>query len=128
MRGASMEANRATRAAIAAAAAILALLALSGQAQAKVTIESFTTTSSDPQAGGHPNLNTSFTLAAPGEPEAAQTVIFNAPTGVFGNPNALTRCPSDDFALTQCTPNSQAGLVTVTAKYNGDPNYLLGTV
>ena len=117
-----------TRASIAIVAAILALLALGGQAQAKVAIESFATTSSDPQAGGHPDLNTSFTLAAPGEPEAAQTVIFNAPTGVFGNPNALTRCPSDDFALTECTPNSQAGLVTITAKYNGDPNYLLGTV
>ena len=104
-----MEANWGTRASIAIAAATLALLALSGQAQAKVAIESFATTSSDPQAGGHPDLNTSFTLASPGEPEAAQTVIFNAPTGVFGNPNALTRCPSDDFALTQCTPNSQAG-------------------
>ena len=116
------------RAAIAMAAAILALLALSGQARASVAIESFTTTSSDSQAGGHPDLSTSFTLAAPGEPEAAQTVIFNAPTGVFGNPNALTRCTSADFALTQCTPNSQAGLVTVTAKYSGNPYYLLGTV
>jgi hypothetical protein len=118
----------AVRAAIALAVTVLALLALSGQARATVDIESFATTSTDPQAGGHPDLNTSFALASPGEPEAAQTVIFNAPTGVFGNPNAVTRCPSDDFALTQCTPNSQAGLVTVTAKYNGNPNYLLGTV
>src|ERR1051325_11193440 len=110
MRGASTRVNRGTRAAIVAAAAVLALLALAGQVQAKVTIESFTTTSSDPQAGGHPDLKTSLALAAPGEPEAAQTVIFNAPTGVFGNPNALTRCPSDDFALTECTPNAQAGL------------------
>ena len=47
-----------------------------------------------PQAGGHPDLSTSFTLGSPGEPEAARNVIFRAPEGIFGNPNAVTKCTS----------------------------------
>jgi hypothetical protein len=82
---------------------------------------------STPQAGGHPDLITSFELEDPGSPEAAQNVIFNAPTGVFGNPFAITHCSASDFALGQCPPNSQAGLITLRANYKGDSNYLLGT-
>ena len=63
----------------------------------------------------------------PGEPEAAQNVIFNAPQGVFGNPDAITHCTSSDFALDQCPSNSQAGLITVYANYEGNSDYLLGT-
>ena len=88
---------------------------------------SFTTTSSTTQAGGHPDLRRSFTLDNPGDPEAAKNVIFNAPEGLFGNPNAITRCTPADFALDQCPPDSQVGLITVHANYEGDPNYLLGT-
>ena len=80
-----------------------------------------------PQAGGHPDLQTSFKLESPGAPEAVQNVIFNGPTGVFGNPRAITQCTQPDFALDQCPPNSQAGLITVRASYKGNPNYLLGT-
>ena len=54
-------------------------------------------------------------------------VIFNAPEGVFGNINAITNCTPSDFALDQCPPNSQVGLITVYANYSGDPNFLLGT-
>ncbi len=57
-----------------------------------------------PQAGGHPDLTTSFALAEPGQPEAAQNVIFNAPTGVFGNPRAITQCPTSEFALDAVPP------------------------
>ncbi len=64
---------------------------------------------------------------SPGAPEAAQNVIFNAPEGVFGNPNAITQCTSSDFALDQCPSSSQAGLITVHANYEGNPTYLLGT-
>ena len=90
-------------------------------------IESFTSGRSNTHAGGHPDLSTSFTLENPGDPEAAQNVIFNAPEGVFGNPYAITHCTSSDFALDQCPPNSQAGLITVYANYEGDPQLLLGT-
>ena len=80
-----------------------------------------------PQAGGHPDLVTSFELENPGAPEAAKNVIFNAPPGVFGNPHAITQCAPTDFALDQCPPNTQAGLITLRADYKGNPNYLLGT-
>jgi hypothetical protein len=94
---------------------------------ASESIESFTTTSSDPAAGDHPDLSTSFSLVSPGEPEAARNVIFNAPEGLFGNPNAVTPCSASDFALDQCPSNAQAGLITIYANYEGDSNFLLGT-
>ena len=64
----------------------------------------------------------------PGAPEAAQNVIFNAPEGLFGNPNAITHCTSVRLRprpVPVRTPRS--GLITVYANYEGDPNYLLGT-
>jgi hypothetical protein len=80
-----------------------------------------------PHAGGHPDLSTSFKLGSPGSPEAARNVIFRAPTGVFGNPNAVTECPSANFALNECPPNSQIGVITLYANYKGEPEFLLGT-
>jgi hypothetical protein len=82
---------------------------------------------SSPHAGGHPDLSTSFTLASPGEPEAARNIIFKAPEGVFGNPNAVTECTPSSFALDRCPSNSQVGVITVHGNYHGDPDYLLGT-
>jgi hypothetical protein len=82
---------------------------------------------STPQAGGHPDLTTTFTLESPGEPEAARNIIFNAPTGVFGNPRAITECRPADFALNACPPNAQAGLITLYANYEGESSFLLGT-
>ena len=89
---------------------------------ASEAIDSFTTTTSTTQAGGHPDLGISFTLHNPGAPEAAQNVIFDAPEGIFGNPYAITHCTSSDFALDQCPSDSQAGLITVY-----DSSGLLGT-
>ena len=109
------------------AACLLAMGALASSALASEGIESFVTTTSTTQAGGHPNLTTSFKLENPGAPEAAQNVIFNAPQGVFGNPSAINECALVEFALDQCPSVSQAGLVTLHANYKGSPNYLLGT-
>ncbi len=107
--------------------ALAAALVLASPTLASEGIDSFTTTTSDTSAGAHPDFTTSFTLDKPGAPEAAQNVIFNAPEGLFGNPYAITHCTSSDFALDQCPSNSQAGLITVYAKYEGNPDYLLGT-
>src|SRR5829696_550913 len=113
---------------IGAFAACLLALALAGTAQATITIDSFKTTSSDPQAGGHPDLTTEFELISdPLNPEVAKNVVFNAPEGVFGNPNAMTRCTAADFAITSCPVNSQAGLITIWAEHEGVPGKLLGT-
>ena len=54
-------------------------------------------------------------------------MIFNAPQGIFGNTNAITQCTSVAFSLDECSPDSQAGLITIHANYKGNPNYLLGT-
>jgi hypothetical protein len=110
-----------------AATLVLSLTAVVAPAQASLQIDSFVTTSSTNQAGAHPDLSTSFTLHEAGVAEAARNVAFNAPTGLFGNPNVLLECSSSDFAFTRCAPDSQAGLVTIYANYNGEPNKLLGT-
>ena len=53
---------------------------------------------------------------------------LRSPRGIFGNPNADHRsAPRSDFALDQCPSDSQAGLITVHANYEGDPDHLLGT-
>jgi len=105
----------------------LAGLAIPAAAAAESSIESFEVDSSTTQAGGHPDLRTKFRLDAPGQPEAASDVEVNLPQGMFGNPNAVTPCSAANFALTQCAPDSQVGLVTVWANYLGDPDTLLGT-
>jgi hypothetical protein len=106
---------------------MLSLGAIASTASASEKIDSFTTTTSTSEAGAHPDFGTSFTLHNPGAPEAARDVIFNAPEGVFGNPYAISHCTSSDFALDQCPSNSQAGLITVYANYEGEPHKLLGT-
>jgi hypothetical protein len=120
--------SRRTRwSALAAAAAALLMAAFAGSSAASEGIDSFSVSTSNTVAGGHPDLSTSFRLNSPGSPEAAQNVIFNAPEGLFGNPNAVAPCSSSDFALAQCSPDAQVGLVTIYANYEGDPGYLLGT-
>ena len=109
------------------AAALTLALTAAAPAFASEPIESFTTTTSTTQAGGHPTLETTFNLAEPGGAEIAKNVIFNAPTGVFGNSNAITQCTSVYFALEECPTNSQAGLITIYASYEGDPHHLMGT-
>ncbi len=109
------------------AGALLLLGGFATPALASEGIASFQTTMSTPLAGAHPDLETSFELENPGAPEAAQDVVFDAPEGVFGNPNAISQCTSVQFALEECSPDSQAGLVTVYANYEGESKKLLGT-
>jgi hypothetical protein len=96
-------------------------------ASASEAISSFGVSTSTTQAGGHPDLSASFTLANPGEPEAAEDVTVNFPSGIFGNPNAVPTCTASDFALFECPSISQVGTVTLRASYLGKPEYLLGT-
>jgi hypothetical protein len=108
-------------------AAALVLVASVGTAMAVEPITSFATSASTQQAGGHPDLHASFSLQEPGRPEAAENVTVETPTGVFGNPNAIDQCVSADFAADECPSTSQAGVITVYARYEGNPDYLLGT-
>ena len=102
-------------------------LCFTGSAGASEGIGTFSVTSSDSQAGAHPDLGMHFSLESPGNPESARNVIVNTPEGIFGNPHAITQCTSVDFALEQCPSSSQAGLITVYANFKGDPNRLMGT-
>jgi hypothetical protein len=114
---------------------LLAAVTLAAPAQASEGIDSFestmiennTATPETPRAGEHPDLEASFSLHNPGSPESAQNVTFEAPQGVFGNTNAISQCSAAAFTLDQCPTNSQAGLITVYAKYESNPHYLLGT-
>jgi hypothetical protein len=111
---------------------LVVAMALTGlgasSASASPLIEDFTVGSSDTEAGAHPDLTTSIVIEEPGEPEVVQDVAIDLPTGVFGNPGAISKCRSSDFAINACTPASQAGLVTIRANYENDPEFLLGTV
>ena len=112
---------------LAACAATAAIAAVAAPAQATQPIKSFEVVTSTTQAGGHPDLRTTFELESPGHPEAAQDVAVKLPEGVFGNPNAVTKCSADDFALQACSIDSQVGVVTVRANFAGDDRFLLGT-
>src|SRR3954471_22034733 len=113
------------RLAILAAACGLVLGASAGPAAASQPITAFGVSTSTSQAGGHPDLSSSVTLATPGQPEAAESVEINLPEGVFGNPNAVPTCSVSDFALAQCPLASQVGVITLQANYLGDPEYLM---
>ena len=109
-------------------AATLALAAIAATpVAASQQIETFTTSTTTTQAGGHPDLQTTFTLQSPGQPESAKNITFDAPEGLFGNTNAITKCVPADFALDSCPTNSQAGIITVRGNHEGNPTYILGT-
>jgi hypothetical protein len=99
-----------------------------------VQIESFDTTTSPglpgedaTQAGGHPNFHTEFTIGEAGIEQSARNVTFNAPEGLFGDPNVVVQCTPSQFSLQSCPFTSQVGLITVYANYLGAPEELLGT-
>jgi hypothetical protein len=96
-------------------------------AKATLTIEEFTSTSSTSEAGGHPDLRTHIRLGSEGTPEVAKNITFETPRGLFGNPSVLVPCTAQDFALMQCGPNSQVGLIVIRADYEGKADQLLGT-
>ncbi len=54
-------------------------------------------------------------------------MLVNTPEGIFGSPNAIPKCNSEEFAFQRCATGTQAGVLTVRANYEGDANKLLGT-
>ena len=118
---------RVRKIALTAGTTVALMLAFVAPASASQEINGFEVTTTSTQAGGHPDLGLSFELDSPGMPESARNVIVDAPEGVFGNPNAIPKCNSEDFAYQRCATAAQAGIVTVHANYEGNPNKLLGT-
>jgi hypothetical protein len=114
------------RAALALTASLAATAALALPAQASQPISFFQITTSNTEAGGHPDIQTSFTLPNAGSPEVAKTISAEWPTGVFGNPQAVPRCSNFDFALNECPSYSQIGWIGVRGLYEGDPFHVFG--
>jgi hypothetical protein len=117
----------ALRTAMTVAALAFAGAVLAASASAKAEISEFVIASSNQQAGSHPDLTARLKLANSGSPEVAKNMTVNFPTGVFGNPGAIFKCRAADFVINRCAPGSQAGLVTIIANYEGNPNFILGT-
>jgi hypothetical protein len=118
--------GRGLRTALALAVSLAVVMMFAVPAQASQTISSFEVVTSNTEAGGHPNIRTSFTLLGAGEPEVAKDIAVEWPTGVFGNPQAVPRCSSLDFALNQCPSFSQIGWIGVRGLYEGDPFHTFG--
>ncbi len=126
--------RRVTRGVLYLAACVSALALWASGAQAAVAIESFALSTRHPldgtvdsQAGAHADLNVSLLLKHPGEPETARELEVTAPPGVFANPEVVPRCPAATFDDFECTPDSQVGLITLRADYEGDAAFVLGT-
>jgi hypothetical protein len=111
---------------VAACSVAVIAAAVAAPAGATQPIKSFEVSTSTTQAGGHPDLRTTFELENPGQPEAAEDVAVKLPEGIFGNPNAAAKCSADDFALQACPLDSQVGVVIVRANFAGDDRLLLG--
>jgi hypothetical protein len=118
--------RRLQRAALAFAASLAAIAIFALPAQAKPEISFFEVKSSNTQAGAHPDITTTFKLGHPGEPEVAKTIEARWPEGVFGNPEAVPRCSSIDFALNQCPSFTQIGWVGVRGYWEGNPLHVFG--
>jgi hypothetical protein len=108
------------------AAAVLGLLILAAPAWATESISSFETSLSTSEAGAHPTIRTSFTLADPAGPQVPREVELQMPEGIFGNPGAVTKCSPAKFALSECPTGSQVGVIMVKAYYEGEPEHVMG--
>ena len=87
------------------------VIAMVGAAPALATqpIETFEVSTSTTQAGGHPDLQTKFTLGDPGEPEAAKNVIVNLPRDCSATRTRSRPAPRATSLSTECPTSSQAG-------------------
>ena len=119
--------RRARRALAAAAAALAAAAIAAPSASAAPEFSEYVVGSSNTQAGGHPDLSVRMRLENAADPEIVRDLTFNLPQGVFGNPGAIYKCEAADFAINDCQPGSQAGIVSIVSNYQGTPNTVLGT-
>ncbi len=102
-------------------------LACVSTAPASTTIESLSATTSTTQAGAHPDLGVAFSLDPSPGAEIAKDVTYDAPSGLWLMPDAVTHCQAADLVLNECPPNSQVGLMTIRSRYEGQAEFLLGT-
>ena len=107
---------------------LLALcLALAAPALATEPIESFSSTLSTDKVGGHPDIVTEFSARRTGGERGGPKRHLQHARGRLRQPGSDRPLHLARFRPRQCPSDSQAGLITLRAKYKGDPNYLLGT-
>ena len=104
-----------------ALAGALALLAIPSSASAAVNVTAFSVTPSTTQAGGHPNLTISTSFAASPASDDTKDLIVKFPAGLVGNPNAVPKCSTGQFAADTCPGNTAVGSVAVTAEASLPP-------
>ena len=89
--------------------------------QADTPITAFSAVPSSTQAGGHPDLEVSFTVANridqiaanPCNCEDAKDATVQLPAGFIGNPHATPQCTLAEFSVDSCPIDSQVGIVNV---------------
>ena len=88
-----------------------------GTAAATVGISQFAVTPSTTQAGGHPNLSVSFSLAEPST--AVKDVAVHLPAGLSASSGAIPFCTRRRLVRNLCLPRSKAGSLDVTVVLYG---------
>jgi hypothetical protein len=81
-------------------------------------IESFATTTSTTQAGGHPNVRLEMKFKEYGFGEGThdpRQITTHLPAGMIGNPHAIPICSLVAFSAEECPPSSQVGIAGVYA-------------
>jgi hypothetical protein len=70
------------------------------------------------QAGSHPDITFKFDLTTRGSlpktesgANSIKTVLIELPAGISADPHAVNQCTASQFALNECSPNSQVGTV-----------------
>jgi hypothetical protein len=93
--------------------------ALTDRAAATQEITEFKTHVSSTQAGGHPDVDYSISWTnragsnLPCNCEDARIFDMHFPTGFIGNPHSLPACTLAEFALHECSPDSQVGVIEI---------------
>jgi len=120
-----MSATASTRLLAAVAAALLAatilLFGATDDAAAKSTIFSYSSGPSTSQAGGHPDIVSTFVLGnrfTQGPMPSCgcndpKDIILHTPAGVVANPHVVSVCTAAEAATFSCPPDSQAGFIVL---------------
>ena len=109
--------------AVGVAVALLAFLwgPTSDTAQANAPIHEYSAVPSTTQAGGHPDIATTFRIGnrlTEGFAECGcndpKDIRLHMPAGVIGNPHVMSICSTAEIALFECSADSQAGFSVVS--------------
>src|ERR1051325_8753538 len=113
---ATMRIRRSRLGLLGAVVAFAAFAPATAQAADSFGIETFTTTTSSSQAGGHPDLTTvtSLNTDTNGNPiERNKDLTVTLPQGFIGNPQNVPVCHMSQLATNQCDPSTQVGTLVL---------------